>query len=140
MEKGFVLVVDDEANARNALAELLRDEGYRVESAADGFEALAKLEEEVPDVVLTDLTMPGMGGAELLERLRARDDSVAVVVMTAFGTLDTAADVMKKGAADYLAKPLHTAALYPVIAREIEHRRFHQAHEAEPRNVVRPAS
>jgi len=62
MEKGSILVVDDEANARTALAELLRDEGYRVETAADGFKALGKIEEFSPDLLLTDLKMPGMGG------------------------------------------------------------------------------
>ena len=60
--KGRILVVDDEVNARTALAELLRDEGYAVETAADGFKALGKLEEFAPDLVLTDLKMPGMDG------------------------------------------------------------------------------
>jgi DNA-binding NtrC family response regulator len=124
MEKGFVLVVDDEANARNALAELLREEGYRVETAADGFKALAKIEDETPDVILTDLKMPGMGGVELLEKVRAQDDTAVVVVMTAFGAVDTAVEAMKKGAADYLTKPLNTAELYLVIAREMERRRL----------------
>jgi CheY-like chemotaxis protein len=68
MSKGFILVVDDEATARNALAEILRDEGYRVETAADGFKALGKIYEATPDLVLTDLKMPGMGGVELLEK------------------------------------------------------------------------
>ena len=67
--KGRVLVVDDEANARTALAELLRDEGYAVETAADGFKALGKLEDFAPDLVLTDLKMPGMDGIELLGKI-----------------------------------------------------------------------
>src|SRR5438067_3902754 len=101
MNKGCVLVVDDEANARTALAELLRDEGYRVETAADGFKAMGKLEELAPDLVLTDLKMPGMGGVELLEKIRARseDDEIVVIVMTAFGAVESAVDAMKKGAA-----------------------------------------
>src|SRR6188508_1360186 len=68
-----ILIVDDEANARMALAELLRDEGYAVETAADGFKALPKLEEFAPDLLLTDLKMPGMDGIELGRRARERD-------------------------------------------------------------------
>jgi DNA-binding NtrC family response regulator len=123
-DKGSVLVVDDEANARTALAELLRDEGYRVETAADGFKALGKIEEMSPDLVLTDLKMPGMGGVELLEKVRAQDEEMVVIVMTAFGAVESAVDAMKKGAADYLTKPLNTAELFIVVAREMERRRL----------------
>jgi DNA-binding NtrC family response regulator len=126
--KGTILVVDDEANARTALAELLRDEGYRVETAADGFKALGKMEEalgdERPDLVLTDLKMPGMGGVELLEKVRVMDEDVVVIVMTAFGAVDSAVDAMKKGAADYLSKPLNMTELLLVVAREMERRRL----------------
>jgi DNA-binding NtrC family response regulator len=124
MSKGFILVVDDEANARAALAELLRDEGYRVETAADGFKALGKIEEETPDLVLTDLKMPGMGGVELLEKVRGQDDDAVVIVMTAFGAVDSAVEAMKKGAADYLTKPLNMTELLLVLAREMERRRL----------------
>ena len=67
--KGRILVVDDEVNARTALCELLRDEGYVVESAADGFKALGKVADFAPDLVLTDLKMPGMDGIQLLGKL-----------------------------------------------------------------------
>jgi DNA-binding NtrC family response regulator len=123
-DKGSILVVDDEPNARTALAELLRGEGYRVETAADGFKALGKLEDGAPDLVLTDLKMPGMGGVELLEKVRALDEDIVVLVMTAFGAVESAVDAMKKGAADYLTKPLNTAELFLVIAREMERRRL----------------
>ena len=63
--RGRILIVDDEANARAALSEILRDEGYATETAADGFKALGKLEEFAPDVVLTDLKMPGLDGIGL---------------------------------------------------------------------------
>ena len=124
MSKGSILVVDDEANARTALAELLREEGYAVETAADGYKALGKMEEGLPDLVLTDLKMPGMGGVELLEKVRAADEDAAVVVMTAFGAVDTAVDAVKKGAANYLTKPLNMSELLLVLERELERRRL----------------
>jgi DNA-binding NtrC family response regulator len=122
--RGSILVVDDEANARTALAELLRDEGYRVETAADGFKALGKMEELAPDLILTDLKMPGMGGVELLERVRAQDEEIVVLVMTAFGAVESAVEAMRKGAANYLTKPLNTAELFLVVSRELERRRL----------------
>ena len=125
-EKGSILVVDDEANARTALAELLRDEGFRVETAADGFKAIGKMEDFAPDLVLTDLKMPGMGGVELLEKIRATDEEIVVVVMTAFGAVESAVEAMRKGAADYLTKPLNTTALFLVVSRELERRRLRQ--------------
>jgi two-component system response regulator HydG len=122
--KGRILVVDDEVNARTALVELLRDEGYAVESAADGFKALGKLEETTPDVVVTDLKMPGMDGIELLGRVRERAPDVAVIVMTAFGEVETAVKAMRAGARDYLTKPVNLEELSLVVTREIEQRRL----------------
>lgn len=104
--RGRILVVDDEANARSALAELLREEGYAVETAADGFKALPKLEEFGPDLLLTDLKMPGMDGMELMKRAWESDPERVVVVMTAYGSVDTAVAAMRQGAADYLTKPV----------------------------------
>src|SRR3954469_4110471 len=106
-----ILIVDDEANARTALAELLRDEGYSVETAADGFKALPKLDELQPDVVVTDLKMPGMSGLELMDKIRERDASCVVIVMTAFGAIETAVQAMRQGAADYLTKPVNVEEL-----------------------------
>ena len=95
-----------------------------METAADGFKALGKLEEAHPDLVLTDLKMPGMGGVELLEKIRALDEEIVVVVMTAFGAVDSAVEAMKKGAADYLSKPLNMTELSLVLGREMERRRL----------------
>src|SRR3954466_15659799 len=104
---GRVLVVDDEVNARTALAELLRDEGYDVETAADAFKALGKYEAFSPHVVVTDLKMPGMDGIELVKKIRAADEATGVVVMTAFGAVSSAIDAMRAGASEYLTKPLN---------------------------------
>src|SRR5262245_47380473 len=99
---GRILVVDDELNARTALAELLREEGYAVGTAADGFKALPKLEDFAPDVVVTDLKMPGLDGMGLMQKAREQDPERGVIVMTAFGGVDTAVAAMRAGAADYL--------------------------------------
>jgi DNA-binding NtrC family response regulator len=117
---GRVLVVDDEANARTALAELLRDEGLDVETAADAFKALGKLDAFAPHVVLTDLQMPGMDGIALLEKLRSRDEPPEVIVVTAFGAVDTAVRAMRAGAADYLTKPVSFDELLVVLDRVLE--------------------
>jgi DNA-binding NtrC family response regulator len=122
--RGRILIVDDEANARTALAELLRDEGYSVETAADGFKALPKLEEFAPDLVLTDLNMPGMDGIELMRKARARDPEIVAVVMTAYGAVDTAVSAMRQGAADYITKPINIDELTLVLERALERRRL----------------
>jgi DNA-binding NtrC family response regulator len=124
--KGRILVVDDETNARTALSELLRDEGYVVEAAADAFKALGKAADFAPDLVLTDLKMPGMDGLALLARLREDSPDLPVVMMTAFGEVETAVRAMQAGARDYLPKPVNVAELIVVVARELEHRRIRQ--------------
>jgi DNA-binding NtrC family response regulator len=121
---GRILVVDDEANARTALAELLRDEGYQVETAADGFKALPKLEEFAPDLLLTDLRMPGMNGLELLRKAHELDRETAAIVMTAHGAVDTAVAAMRQGANDYLTKPINMEELVIVLERALEGKRL----------------
>jgi two-component system response regulator HydG len=124
--KGRILVVDDEVNARTALCELLRDESYAVESAADGFKALGKVADFAPDLVLTDLKMPGMDGIQLLGRLREQDPDLPVVMMTAFGEVETAVSAMRAGARDYLSKPVNVGELSLVLSRELEQRRLRE--------------
>jgi DNA-binding NtrC family response regulator len=121
---GRILVVDDEANARAALAELLRDEGYQVESAADGFKALPRIEEFAPELLLTDLKMPGMDGISLMRKAHGLDPNLAVVIMTAFAAVDTAVSAMRQGAADYLTKPINLDALMISIERTLERQRL----------------
>jgi DNA-binding NtrC family response regulator len=118
---GRILVVDDEVNARTALAELLRDEGYEVETAADAFKALGKYEELAPHLVLTDLKMPGMDGIELVKKIRSFEDPAAVVVMTAFGAIQSALDAMRAGAYEYLTKPLNFDELLVVVKKVLAH-------------------
>jgi DNA-binding NtrC family response regulator len=118
--RGRILIVDDEANAREALDDLLREEGYETASAADGIEALDAMDRFEPEVVLTDLKMPGLDGLGLLERGKARHPNTAFVVMTAFGTIDTAVEAIKRGAENYLTKPLDLDALGALLARAME--------------------
>ncbi len=124
--RGKILIVDDEANARAALSEILHDEGYQTETAADGFKALGKLEDFAPDVVLTDVKMPGLDGIAFMEKARAAAPSAVFVVMTAFGTISSAVAAMKQGADNYLTKPLDFEALSAVIERAMEKARLVQ--------------
>jgi len=124
--RGKILIVDDEANARAALSEILHDEGYQTETAADGFKALGKLEEFAPDVILTDVKMPGLDGIAFMDKARASAPSAVFVVMTAFGTISSAVDAVKKGAENYLTKPLEYEALAAVVERAMEKSRLLQ--------------
>jgi len=125
-QRGRILIVDDEANARGALSEILREEGYATETAADGFKALGKLDEFAPDVILTDLKMPGLDGIAFMEKARSAAPGAVFVVMTAFGTISSAVEAMKKGAENYLLKPLDPEALGAVVERAMEKARLLQ--------------
>jgi len=102
------------------LAELLRDEGYEVETAADAFKALGKYESFAPHIVVTDLKMPGMDGIELVKKIRATDEVTGIIVMTAFGAVQSAIEAMRAGAAEYLTKPLNFDELLVVLAKVLE--------------------
>ena len=123
-DRGRVLVVDDEANARNALAELLRDEGYVTDVAADGQQALDIIESFAPDVVLTDLKMPVLDGLALVELGKPRVPHASFVVMTAFGSIDTAVRAIQAGAENYLTKPLDLDAVSALVGRACEKARL----------------
>src|SRR2546429_8582837 len=100
-----VLVVDDEQSLRKVLAATLQREGYEVTVCGDGEEAIAALERDGADVVVTDLVMPRMDGLTLLRKVVARHPDVPVIVVTAHGRIDSAVEAMKAGAFDFLAKP-----------------------------------
>ena len=117
-----ILIADDEPAARSALGEMLREEGYEVQTAADGFKALGKVDGWVPDVLITDVKMPALGGIELMQKLRERVPEVAIIVMTAFGSVEGAVEAMRLGADDYLSKPVHFPQLLVVRQRVLKSR------------------
>src|SRR5580658_8384261 len=110
-----VLIVEDEENERTGLAELISSWGYRAETARDGLEGLEKAAQWVPSIVITDLKMPRMGGIELLERLAEQAQTIAVVLVTAQGTIESAVQAMRMGAYDYLTKPIDTNRLRTML-------------------------
>ncbi len=112
-----VLVVDDEPNARNALTALLREEGYAVRAAPDGYKALGLLKEWPCDVLLTDLRMPLLDGISLMQKAKVERPELVCIVMTAFSSVDSAVEAMKAGAEDYLTKPLNFDAVQLVLER-----------------------
>jgi len=118
--KGRILVVDDEANIRSALAKLLSKFGHSVESAGTAQEALRLLQPGRYRVVLTDLRMPGTDGLSLLRQIKSVDRSIEVIVMTAYGTVDTAVEAMREGAYDYIEKPVNQERLPILIDRVLE--------------------
>ena len=112
-----LLVVDDDHAARSALVELLRAEGFAVRSAADGFKALGQLDDWTPDMLVTDVMMPGMDGIELMKKVRERSEDVGVIVMTANASVEKAVAAMQLGADHYLTKPINFEELLLVVRR-----------------------
>ncbi|HSB61897.1 MAG TPA: response regulator, partial [Vicinamibacteria bacterium] len=127
-----ILVVDDDPVSRMGLQDLVAAWGYQAASAADGTEALTRAAELAPDVVISDLVMPGLDGLGLLAALRREAPSPAVILLTGQGTVETAVQAMKDGAYDYLAKPVDPARLQVLLEKAVE-----QAQTARELRVLR---
>src|SRR5215510_1712137 len=123
-ERPRVLVVDDEKFIREILAEFLGMEGYLVRTAEDGSSALAELGRSHYDLVISDLKMPRMGGMELLEAITKVAPHALTVIMTGFGTVETAIDAMKRGAYDYILKPFKVEEVTMIVQRGLEKQRL----------------
>jgi two-component system response regulator HydG len=121
-QRDTILVVDDEPANRQVLARILTREGYDVEQADDGRQALELLRGGGFELVLTDLKMPGMDGLELLQAVRALGADVEVIVMTAYGTVEAAVGAMKDGAYDFITKPLRRVELVTTVRKALEKR------------------
>ena len=118
--RGRVLVVEDQSSVATLLNDLLGKLGYTVKIAMTGEEGLNHVATFQPDVVVLDLTLPGMMGGEVLDRLRQTDPQIAVVAMT--GDPDRAKGILERGAVAYLAKPFNLATLRQVLGRLLEER------------------
>ena len=116
-QRAHILVVDDEINIRGALVTMLEKKGHQVRGVGTGEEALEQLGAAPAELVITDLRMPGIGGMEFLRRLKDKWPDTEVVVMTAYGSIDTAVEAMRCGAYDYLTKPIDRER-FPIVGRQ----------------------
>src|SRR5215213_1126664 len=117
-----LLIVDDKEQMRDVLQKFLAAEGYRIETAANGKEALEKISKENYNLILTDIKMPGMDGNELLTEILKRDAEAVVILMTAFGSIEAAVSAIKRGAADYISKPFQMDEVLLRISRALKER------------------
>jgi putative nucleotidyltransferase with HDIG domain len=123
-ERPRVLVVDDEKFIRDIIADFLGMEGYIVRTAEDGVSATNELERARYDMVISDLKMPKMGGLDLLREVARTHPDTLTVIMTGFGTVETAIDAMKRGAYDYILKPFKVEEIVHIVQRGLEKRRL----------------
>jgi DNA-binding NtrC family response regulator len=121
--QGCVLIIDDEAEIRESLQTLLEFEGYEVETAANGAQGLSKLGDRPFELVLLDLALPDRNGLELLPEIRAIDPKIAVIMITAYGTVEDAVRAMQSGAANFLQKPWDNEKLLADVRAVIARRR-----------------
>ena len=123
MQTATILVVDDEENTREGLSKILEKEGYNVEMAANGKEAMALLKRQGFDLVITDMRMPLMDGLEVLREIKKMDEGIGVIMITAFGEVESYLEAMNMGAFEYINKPVRVNELKRVITKVLEGRR-----------------
>jgi DNA-binding NtrC family response regulator len=133
-----MLVAEDESTLREGIATAFRDRGWDVVEASDGAEAFARLEESVFDVLVTDYQMPEKNGLEVLKHSKMINEGTVGLVMTAYGTVESAVDAMKAGAYDYVLKPFDLEEMEMKVERAIEHRRLLARIEAYDRTEIVP--
>ncbi len=124
MQKNSILLIDDDDSLRRIMEFSLTEAGYRVQIAANGEEGLRLLEKDSFDAVISDITMPGMDGMEVLMKIREQDAQIPVVMITAYGTIESAVDAMKRGAFDYITKPFSRDELRLTLDRALRMRRL----------------
>jgi len=122
--KARILVVDDEAEIRRSVRMILEYEGYEVIEASSGPDAIALVEREAPDLVFLDIKMPGMDGLDALQRIRASNDALPVVIISGHGTVSTAVEATKAGAFDFIEKPLTTERVLVTIRNALDRTRL----------------
>jgi DNA-binding NtrC family response regulator len=126
MDKPHILVVDDDKNALQGYLKVLSQDEFSVEGAATGYEALKKIEKQSFDIVISDIRMPQLDGLMLLREIQKRDPDITVVLVTAFGTIDSAVEAMKLGAETYLTKPINVEALEILIKKIWEKKKLYR--------------
>ncbi|HXS10033.1 MAG TPA: response regulator, partial [Candidatus Krumholzibacteria bacterium] len=124
--KSVILLVDDQDTIRFFLEKTLKQEGYEAVTARTGAEAVAKAREVVPDLVLLDLKLPDMDGLEVLRRIKEIFPEIGIVMITAFGDVETAVTAMKNGAYDFVSKPINLDQLLMVIRKGLESERLNR--------------
>ena len=120
MPNELILIVDDDDSQRRLIEFWLQEEGYQTLTASDGKAGLHAFEQRSPRLVITDMRMPGMDGMALLDRIKGLNQDTPVILVTAFGTVNTAVEAMKLGAADYILKPLNRDELKLSVHRALE--------------------
>jgi len=120
IETTHILVVDDEKDIRDGSERILSRVGFQVMTASRGDEALDMLKKEKPSIVFLDLKMPGMGGMEVLEQIKEIDETILVIIITGFATVETATKAMKQGAYDFIPKPFEPDQMRIVVNRAWE--------------------
>jgi DNA-binding NtrC family response regulator len=115
-----ILLVDDDQSMRYSLSRMLEGQGLLVSLARNGMEALERFDAEKPELVIMDIKMPGQSGLEVLQEIKERDPKALVILMTAFGTTETAIEAMKFGAFDYILKPFDIPQMRGLVERALE--------------------
>ncbi|HHT9145748.1 MAG: diguanylate cyclase [Candidatus Brocadiaceae bacterium] len=124
-----ILVVDDEEIVRDMLSDALSQAGYTMKTAKDGNDAIAQIENEPFEIVITDLKMLGMDGIELLQRIQKINQDICVLIITAYSTIESAVSAMKQGAYDYICKPFELEEMKVIIEKAVERQRLlHESH------------
>jgi len=124
--QGKIHIIDDESIIHEVLTDLLSPEGYQLEISASGKEALVKHQSESFDLILLDLLMPGLSGLDVLQELIKIDPLAVIIIITAYGSIESAIKAMKMGAFDYIQKPFKHEELLLAIKRGIQHRRLQE--------------
>ena len=120
----LILVIDDEESMRDSCQLIIKKDGYRSDTAAEGLSGLKKVEENKPDIVLIDLKMPGINGLDVLEKVIEINPKIIPIVITGYATVESAVEAMKKGAYDFLPKPFTPGELRIIIKRALERRKL----------------
>ena len=133
-----ILVVEDEQTLREGIVTAFQDRGWQVASAGDGAQAIGLLQNEMFDLVVTDYKMPGGSGLDVLKRCKQLNESTVVLMMTAYGTVESAVEALRAGAYDYVLKPFDLEELELKVEKALEHRRLLARIEAYDRETILP--